>query len=51
MDLVGLYIVKTLTIIYTLRAMIIINLAIGWFKIAYLNEPNLETTKGLLNSY
>ena len=44
MELVGPYIVETLTKMYTLRAMTMIDLATGWFKIVYINEPNLETT-------
>ena len=44
MDLVGPYIVETLTKIYTLRAMTMIGPATGWFELVYVNEPNSETT-------
>ena len=51
MDLVGPYTVKTYTKMYTLKAITIIDLATGWPKIAYMNEPNLETTQKIFDSY
>ena len=51
MVLVGPYIVKALTKMYTLRAMTLIDLATGWFEIAYVNGPNSETTLRLFDSY
>ena len=43
-NLVGPYTIDSITKIYTLRAITMIDPAIGWFEIAYMNEPNSETT-------